>query len=329
MPIHNRRSFLRSTLSLAAGGALLPAQAQDTASFPTKALRIVVPGAPGGATDILGRALSIGMAKSLGQPVIVDNKAGAAGIVAAQNVLASPADGYTMYLGITSVIQLPALMPNIPVNFLKDFAPVSLMAWGSDLLVVNAQLPVRSLADLVALAKSKPGRLSIGSYGTGTSSHLHGELLKMRTGIDLIHVPYKGAAPMLTDLLGGQLDVAFVDQSTANSQLKSDRLRFLAMTGTQSFKPLPELKTLGDLGHAGFEANGFMAMFVAASTPAPIVAKLSSAILAEVKGPEVGRRLAEMGMTPVGSTPEELKALMARDAPRWAKIVKDANIRLD
>ena len=329
MAIYNRRAFLLSTLSMAAAGVLVPAQAQNAANFPSKALRIVVPGAPGGATDLLGRALSIGMTKSLGQPVIVDNKAGAAGIVAAQNVLASPADGYTMYLGITSVIQLPALMPNIPVNFLKDFAPVSLMAWGSDLLVVNAQLPVRSLAELVALAKSKPGKLSIGSYGTGTSSHLHGELLKMRTSIELIHVPYKGAAPMLTDLLGGQLDVAFVDQSTANSQLKSDKLRFVAMTGTQSFKPLPELKTMGELGYPGFESNGFMAMFVAANTPAPIVAKLSSAIAAEVKGPEVGRRLSEMGMMPVGSSPEELRAMMDRDAPRWAKIVKDANVRLD
>lgn len=329
MPMHNRRSFLLSSLAMSAAGAVLPAHAQSTAAFPSKAVRIVVPGPPGGATDILGRALSIGMAKTLGQPVIVDNKAGAAGIVAAQNVLASPADGYTLYLGITSVIQLPALMPNIPVNFLKDFAPVSLLAWGSDLLVVNAQLPVRSLPELVALAKSKPGKLSIGSYGTGSSSHLHGELLKMRAGIDLIHVPYKGAAPMLTDLLGGQLDVAFVDQSTANSQLKSDKLRFLAMTGTQSFKPLPELKTLGALGYAGFEANGFMGMYVAANTPAPIVARLTSAIAAEVKGPEVGRRLSDMGMTPVGSTPEELKAMMERDAPRWAKIVQDANIRLD
>ncbi len=329
----NRRGFLLSTLSLAGGSALLagtaPAQAQDKSSFPNKPLRIVVPGAPGGGTDLLGRSLAIGMTKALGQQVIVDNKPGASGIVAAQNVLASPPDGHTLYLGFTSMIQLPALMPNIPVNFTKDFAPVSLMALGSDLLVVNSQLPVRSLAELVALAKTKPGKLSIGSYGNGTSSHLHGELLKMRTGIDLIHVPYKGAAPMLTDLLGGQLDAAFVDQSTANAQLKSDKLRFLAMTGTQRFKPLPELKTLGELGYAGFESNGFMAMFVAAGTPAPIVSKLATVIAVEVKGPEITRRLTDMGMEPVGSTPEELVALMTRDTPRWARIVKDANIRLD
>ncbi|MBB3176637.1 tripartite tricarboxylate transporter substrate binding protein [Variovorax sp. Sphag1AA] len=327
----DRRRFLLSTISLAAGGALTagvsPARAQG--NFPDKPMRIVVPGPPGGGTDLLGRSLAVGMGRVMGQQVIVDNKAGASGIIAAQNVLASPADGYTMYLGFTSMIQLPALMPNIPVNFSKDFTPVSLMALGSDLLAVSSKLPVKSVPELIALAKSKPGQLSIGSYGSGTSSHLHGELLKMRTGIDLIHVPYKGAAPMLQDLLGGQLDLAFVDQSTANAQLKSDRLRFIAMTGTQHFKPLPQLKTLGELGYSGFESNGFMGMFVAAGTPAPIVAKLSSVIAAQVRGPEITQRLADMGMEPVGSTPEELLALMTRDSPRWAKIVKDANIRLD
>lgn len=235
----DRRSFLLSSLSLAALATPL-AHAQGIASkWPEKALRIVVPGAPGGGTDILGRALAIGMSKTLGQAVVVVNKAGAAGIVAAQNVLGAPADGYTLYLGITSMIQLPAMMPNIPVNFAKDFAPVSLMALGSDLLAVSSRLLVNSVAELVALAKSRPGKLSIGSYGNGTSSHLHGELLKLRAGIDLIPVPYKGAAPMLNDLLGGTLDLVFIDQSTANSQLKSDKLRFLAMTGTQHFKPLP------------------------------------------------------------------------------------------
>jgi tripartite-type tricarboxylate transporter receptor subunit TctC len=265
----------------------------------------------------------------LGQQVIVDNRPGASGIVAAQNVLAAPADGYTLYLGFTSMIQLPSLMPNIPVNFGRDFAPVSLMALGSDLLAVSSRLPVKSVPELVALAKSKPGQLSIGSYGNGTSSHLHGEVLKMQTGIDLIHVPYKGAAPMLQDLIGGQLDLAFVDQSTANAQLRSERLRFLALTGTQHFKPLPQLRTMGELGYAGFEANGFMGMFVASGTPAPIVSKLSTVIAAQVRGPELTQRLADMGMEPVGSTPEELQALMARDTPRWAKVVRDANVRLD
>ena len=184
------------------------------------------------------------------------------------------------------------------------------------------------MAEFVALAKSKPGKLSIGSYGNGTSSHLNGEQLKMRAGIDLIHVPYKGAAPMFTDLLGGQLDAAFVDQSTAFAQLKSDKLRFLACTGTESFRPLPELKTLGQLGYPGFEAHGFMAMFVPTATPAPIVQRLAAVIGEQVRTGEAGKRLADMGMEPVGSAPDKLAALMTRDAPRWAKIVKDANVTL-
>ncbi|MGH8807968.1 MAG: Bug family tripartite tricarboxylate transporter substrate binding protein, partial [Noviherbaspirillum sp.] len=233
------------------------------------------------------------------------------------------------YLGFTSMIQLPALMPKVPVNFTRDFAPVSLMALGTDLLVVSSRLPVNSVAELVALAKSKPGKLSIGSYGNGTSSHLHIELLKQRTGTDLIHVPYKGAAPMLNDLLGGQIDVAFVDQSTANGHLKSEKLRFLAMTGTDRFKPLPQLQTLGELGYAGFESKGFAGMFVATGTPAPVIERLSREIAAEIRGSDVGQRLISIGMQPVGSTPEELAALMERDAPRWARIIKDANVKID
>ena len=328
-----RRHFLLSTLSMAAGNALVGvtpiARAQPRSGYPDKPLRIVVPGPPGGGTDILGRSLSVGLGRALGQQVVVENRPGASGIVAAQAVLASPADGYTMYLGFTSMIQLPAMASKMPVDFIKDFAPVSLMALGSDLLAVSARLPVNSVNEFIALAKSRPGKLSIGSYGNGTSSHLHGELLKLRAGIDLIHVPYKGAAPMLTDLLGGQLDAAFVDQSTANAQLRSDKLRFLAMTGTQPFKPLPQLRTLGDLGYAGFESNGFMAMFVASGTPAPLVQRLSKEIAAQIREQEAGQRLTEMGMQPVGSTPEELLALMNRDAPRWARIVRDASIRID
>ena len=332
----DRRQFLLSSLGLAAAGALglrsAPALAQmdakAIAAYPDKPLRIVVPGPPGGGTDLLGRSLAVGMGKALGQQVIVDNKPGASGIIAAQNVLSQPSDGYTLYLGFTSMIQLPSLMPSVPVNFQKDFAPVSLLALGSDLFAVSTKLPVKSVAEFVALAKSKPGKLSIGSYGNGTSSHLNGEQLKMRAGIELIHVPYKGAAPMLTDLLGGQLDAAFVDQSTAFAHLKSDKIRFLACTGTEAFRPLPELKTLGQLGYPGFEAHGFMGMFVPTATPVPIVQRLAAVIAEQVRTGDAGRRLADMGMEPVGSTPDKLAALMTRDAPRWARIVKDANVTL-
>lgn len=326
---YDRRRFVASSLALAAGTALAGGARAQTNHYPSRALRIVVPGAPGGATDLLGRWLSADMSRSLGQPVIVDNKPGASGIVAAQAVLAQPADGYTLYMGITSVIQLPALMRTMPVDFARDFAPVSLMALGSDLLVLSARMPATSVAEFVALAKSRPGQLSIGSYGNGTSSHLHGELFKRRAGVDLIHVPFKGAAPLLTDLLGGQVDAAFIDQSSANTQLHNEKLRFLARTGTRPFKPLPRLPSLVELGYAGFESNGFMAMFVPSATPPAVTQRLSTVIAAAIRSADVSRRIADTGMEPVGSTPDELRALMARDAPRWARIIKDADIRID
>ncbi len=330
----NRRAALLRLPPLALAGYLtvartMPAFAQAKGTFPEKPLRIVVPGPPGGGTDMLARALGVGLAKSLGQPVVVDNKPGASGIIAAQSVLSAPHDGYTLYLGFTSMIQLPALMPVIPVNFRKDFAPVSLMAVGSDLLAVSSRLPAGSVADFVKLAKASPGKLTIGSYGNGTSAHLHAELLKKRAGIDLIHVPYKGAAPLLTDLLAGQIDAAFIDQSTANAQLNSPRLRFLALTGTQRFKPLPKLPTFGELGYAGFEPNGFMAMFVPAGTPAPVLQKLSREIAAQVRGADLSKRLDDIGMLAAGSSAEELAAMMSRDAPLWAQVIRECNIKLE
>lgn len=333
----DRRQFLLSSLSLVAAGAAgfraVPAHAKMDAKaidrYPEKQLRIVAPAPPGGGTDLLGRSLAVGMSNVLGQQVIVENKPEASGIIGAQNVLAAAADGYTLYLGFTSMIQLPALMPNIPIDFQKDFAPVSLLALGSDLFAVSTKHPVYSLSEFIELAKSRPGELSIGSYGNGTSSHLNGEQLKMRTGIELIHVPYKGASSMLTDLLGGQLDAGFIDQSTAFAHLKSGKVRFLACTGTEMFKPLPELKTLAQLGYKGFEANGFMGMFVARGTPEPIIQRLSAVIAGEIRDGDAGKRLADMGMKPVGSTPDVLAALMARDAPHWAGVVKEAAIKME
>ena len=324
----NRRAAL---LALACLAASHPAGviAQAKATFPVKPLRIVVPGPPGGGTDMLARGLSIGLGRALGQPVVVDNKPGASGIIAAQSVLAAPHDGHTMYLGFTSMIQLPALMSSMPVNFSKDLAPVSLLAVGSDLLAVSSKVPANSVADLVRLAKASPGKLTIGSYGNGTSAHLHAELLRKRAGIDLIHVPYKGAAPLLSDLLAGQIDAAFVDQSTANAQLHSPKLRFLAVTGTERFRPLPRLQTFAELGYAGFEPNGFMAMFVPAGVPSDVVQKLSREIAAQVRGADLSKRLADIGMVPAGSTPGELAAMMSRDTPRWAQVVRECNIRLE
>ncbi|MGH8785476.1 MAG: Bug family tripartite tricarboxylate transporter substrate binding protein [Cupriavidus necator] len=325
----HRRALLLSALPVATGLAPLLARAQPSTTFPTKPLRLVVPGPPGGATDQVGRRLAIGLSKTLGQQVIVDNRPGGSGIIAARSVLSSPPDGYTLYMGITSTIQLPLLMPSIPVDFMRDFAPVSLLSQGSDVLVVSSKLGVNSVAEFVALAKSRPGKLSIGSYGAGTTSHLNIELFKLRTKTDMIHVPYKGGAPLMTDLVGGQIDAGFVDGATTKTQVKNRNLRFLANTGVHPYPSLPQLRTLGALGYPGFEASGFAAIFVAAGTPSPLIKQLSEAIRSEIHSPEMQNLYAENGSRPVGSTPEEMAAQLQQDKPRWAAIVQEAKITLD
>ncbi|WP_137920838.1 tripartite tricarboxylate transporter substrate binding protein [Hydrogenophaga sp. 2FB] len=327
MPTIHRRALLLSALSAAASLAPLFTHAQAT--FPSKPLRLIVPAPPGGATDLLARKLSVGLGTALGQSIVVDNRPGGSGIIAAQSVLSSPRDGHTLYLGFTSTLQLPLLMSSLPVDFARDLAPVSILGQGADVFIASSKLGVNTVAEFVALAKSKPGQLSIASYGNGTTSHLNIEWLKMSTGIDVLHVPYKGAAPAMADLAGGQIDAAFVDGSTAKGQLKNEKLRYLANAGTNPYPALPKLRTLGEQGYPGFEANGFAAIFVAAGTPAPIIKQLSQAIAAQIHSPELLSYFAENGSRPMGSTPEEMAAMLERDRPRWAAIIQRAKVKLD
>lgn len=323
-----RRALLLSALSAAV--SLTPSLAHaQAAPFPSKPLRLVVPAPPGGATDILGRRLAIGLGTALGQSIVVDNRPGGSGVIAAQSVLASPRDGHTLYLGFTSTLQLPLLMSSLPVDFARDLAPVSILGQGADVFIASSKLGVNTVAEFIALAKSKPGQLSIASYGNGTTSHLNIEWLKMSTGIDVVHVPYKGAAPAMTELAGGQIDAAFVDGATAKSQLKNEKLRYLANAGTHPYPALPKLRTLGEQGYPGFEANGFAAIFVATGTPAPVIKQLSQAIASQIHSPEMLSYFAENGSRPVGSTPEEMAAMLERDRPRWAAIIQRAKVKLD
>lgn len=327
----------RTTLQLALGSGLTallasaPASADEVkaGAYPGKTIRVVVPFPAGGGTDIIGRAIATQLNQAWGVPVVVENKPGASGITGNDLVAKSAPDGYTVLIGITAMIQAPALYAKLPYDVLKDLAPVSQLALSSDLFVVPREVPARSLQEFVALAKTSPGKYNYGNYGNGTSSHMHGELLKMKAGVDLAAIPYKGAAPLVNDVLGGQLASAFIDVSSANAHLKSDRLRILAVTGLQRHPALPEVPTFAESGYTGFEANGWFGAFVAAGTPKPIVDKLSAEIRRIVNSPELSGRLTAMGLRPVGGTPEELAAVMARDLPRWARIVKDARITLE
>lgn len=328
----------RHTVQLALGTGLTalvgaaPAAANEAkapGAYPSKAIRVIVPYPAGGGTDIIGRAIAMQLSQAWGVPVLVENKPGASGTLGNDLVAKSAPDGHTVLIGITAMIQAPALYAKLPYDVLKDLAPVSQLALSSDLFVVPRDVPARTLKEFVALAKARPGRYQCGNYGNGTSSHMHGELFKMKAGLDLAAVPYKGAAPLINDVLGGQVSSAFVDASSANAHLRSDRIRILAITGTQRHPALPEVPTFAESGYAGFEANGWFGAFVAGATPKAVVDKLSIEIRRIVNSPELSGRLAAMGLRPVGSTPEELGAVMARDLPKWERIVKDAHITLE
>lgn len=322
----SRRGALAATLlAVASLAAPLTVQAQ---AWPAKPVKIIVPYPPGGATDILGRLIAAKLQEAWGQTVTVENKPGASGVVGNDFVAKAPADGYTVLLGITAIIQSAPLM-KLPYDPYKDFAPVSQLATSTSLLVVKADLPVKNLDEYIALIKSQPGRHGYGSYGNGTSAHIQGENFKFHTKTDLAHVPYKGAAPMMNDLLGGQLSMAFVDAGTGRAFVGSGKVRALGVTGTDRLKMAPDAPVFGDLGMKGFEPKGWFGFFVPAATPPAVVAKLSADIQKAVKLPDITARIEDLGQTPVGSTPEAFAAVIKTDGPLYAKLIKDLNIRLD
>ncbi len=326
-----RRTWLGQAAALGGGALLggwqLPALAQG--SYPGRPIRMVVPYPAGGGTDTIARMIGQRLTEAWGQPVVVDNKPGASGMLGNDIVAKAPPDGYAVLLGITAMIQSPSLYKRISYDVGRDFAPVSLLARSFDLFVVPNRVPANTMAEFVALAKASPGKLSYGSYGNGTSSHLHGELLKMQAGLDLVHIPYKGAAPLISDVLGGQVDSAFVDVTSANSYLSSGKFKILAITGTQRYKSIPSVPTFAQAGFSGFEPSGWFAVFLPARTPREVVGRLSAEIGRIVRLPDISQRLSAMGLQPVGSSPEELAEVIAADTPKWARIVRDAHIQLD
>lgn len=324
----SRRNWLAQASTLA-GAAILGGAGSAFAQqpYPSKPIRMIVPYPAGGGTDTVGRLIGQRLAESLGQPVVVENKPGASGMLGNDTVAKAPADGYTLLLAITALIQSPALYKRTPYDVARDFTPVSQIAKSSDLFVVPNRVPASNMREFLALAKA--GKLSYGSYGNGTSSHLHGELLKQQAGIEIAHIPYKGAAPLMSDLLGGQVDSAFVDVTSANPYLGSNKFKILGITGTQRYKALPNVPTFTELGLPGFEPNGWYGLFLPANAPKDVTAKLAAEIARIVRLPEVTQKLAGMGLQPVGSTPQELAAVVAGDTPKWARIVRDANIQLD
>jgi len=323
----DRRGFHRLAAS-ATLAALALASPLAYAAFPDKPLRIIVPFAPGGPTDLMARAISKSMAASLGQPVIVDNKPGGGGVIGMSEVARGPADGYTMVFPSILAVTNPALMPNYPFDTLRDFAPLTVVGFIPHAVVVRPDFPAKTLQELVAMGKAKPDSLSYGSSGNGTSAHLGAALFVQRAGIRAVHVPYRGAGPAVQDLLGGQIQFMFLDMSSALAQIKAGKLRALAVAPKKRFAGLPEVPTVAEQGYPGFDVHGWYGLLLRAGTPAAVMQRLHAEVKRALDTQEVREIFQAQGIEPGGMPPAEFTALVRDDLALWKRTVKELNITL-
>lgn len=319
-------SMLRRLCVAAGLASLLAVPALAQTSYPSQPLKLIVPYPAGGATDSLARTVAQKLQEAWGQAAMVENRPGAGGTIGNQVVVRAPPDGHTMLIGITALIQQPPLMDKLPYDPLKDLAPVTIIARSPSLLAVPLDSPAKTLQDFIKMVKASPGKYNFGSYGAGTSAHIQGALLNMQAGIDLVHVPFQGAAPLVTNLVGGQLASAFIDSASARPHLKS--MRPLAVTGTQRMPGLPDVPTFVELGYHSFDPYGWFGVFLPAGTPAPVVQKLSEEINRILRLPEVTAKIEALGLQVAGGTPEAFRKVLRADAAIYARIIKDANITL-
>ena len=299
-------------------------------SWPSKPIRYIVPFAPGGTTDILGRMVGAKLAEALGQPVVVDNRAGAAGALGVELLARSAPDGYTIGGGtISSHAINVTLYPKLPYDPIKDFAPITMLATLPNMLVVHPSLGVNSVQELIALLKANPDKYSFGSAGNGTSQHMSGELFKTMTGVQMQHIPYKGSGPMIPDLLAGTISMSFENLTTAFPPAKTGKLKALAVTTTKRSFVAPDVPTMAESGLAGYDISSWQAMFAPAGTPKDIVARLYAETAKALKAPDVVKRLQDLGLDAGGMPPEELATLIRNEIPRLGKIVRDSGAKVD
>jgi len=316
-----------STAGLLALAALTFSSACQAQSYPNRRITFVVPYPAGGATDVTARLLANKLSEAWKQPVVVENKSGAGGVVGNDYVAKAQPDGYTVLVAITQIIQAPSLVQKLPYDVFKDLAPVTQVALSTIVLTVPEQQPVKSVKELVDLAKANPGKMPYGSFGNATTSHLYGELLKKKADIDMTHVPYRGAAPLLNDLLANTVTAAFADLTTAGPHIKAGKVRALAVGGEKRRTHLPDVPTLAELGFAGFEAEGWIGVFVPAGTPKDIVQKLSEELARIIASPEGVAGLEAVSLMPVGGTADAFEAALRRDHARWADVVKAVGVK--
>ncbi len=326
-----KTTFLRRLTVLAALASFVFAplvQAQQAAAWPNKPLRLIVPFPPGGSADILGRLIGQKLSEGLEQPVVIDNRPGGGTAIGAQALARSPADGYSLMIGTVSSHAInPAVNPKLPFDPVKDFTPISLVAAIPFAMLVHPSVPAKSVAEFITYSRERPGKLDYGSAGAGTSNHLAGELFEAMTGAHLVHIPYRGSAPALQDLLAGRLALMFDLVLTAAPHVRAGSVRALAVTGARRSAVLPELPTVAEAGLPGYEVSAWFGIFAPAGVPRPIVERLNAEIVKAMAAPDLRQRLVSLGADPLTSSPEEFAAYLKAEIAKWAKVVKDAGVK--
>lgn len=303
-------------------------QAQNV-EYPDKPIRLIVPYPPGGGTDVIARIVQQRFQALLGQPIIIENRAGAAGSIGTEVAAKSAPNGYTVLFTLSSHTINPSIYPKLPFDTVKDFEPVGMVGSLPQILVANMQFPANTVAQLIALAKAKPGTLSFASVGNGSPGHLAGELLKLRTGTEMTHIPYRGGGPAVTDVMGGQVPLLWVSIPAAAQFVKAGKLKALAVSTKKRSAAFPDVPTVEEAGVPDFEVDSWYAMFVPAKTPRPVIDKLNRVINTVVHEPAIRDKLLAQGSEGVGGTPEELGKVVNTELVRWNKLAKEANIKVD
>jgi tripartite-type tricarboxylate transporter receptor subunit TctC len=321
--------FKNKYLNILYASALLAVNSAVAQPYPTKPIRLIVPFAPGGGTDITARAIAMKLTEALGQTVVVDNRAGANGTIGADIAAKAPPDGYTLSMISSSHSVNPSIMKKLPYDLIADLAPVTQATTQPYALILHPSVAAKSVKELIALVKAKPNSLNYGSSGTGGLSHLSGALLCSLTGITMTHIPYKGGAPALSDLVGGQIQMLFSTILQAQSQLKGGRVRALAVTTAKRSAGAPDLPTMQEAGVAGYEVAGWYGMVAPLKTPAAIITRINTEAVKALRGPDIRDKLAADGSEPVGSAPEAFGQHIKAEVAKWNKLVKDAGIRTE
>jgi tripartite-type tricarboxylate transporter receptor subunit TctC len=322
------RHLSRRHFNAVIGACLALPLAARAQAFPNKPIRILVPFAAGGPTDLMARAVGKSLSTSMGQPVIIENKPGGGGVIAMSEVTRQPADGYTLVFPSILAVTNPALMQNYPFDTLRDFSPLTVVGYIPHALVVKPDFPAKDLPALVAMAKANPGSINYGSSGNGTSAHLGAALFAQRADIKVSHVPYRGAAPAVQDLLGGQIQFMFLDMSSALSQIKSGKLRALAVAPARRFAGLPDVPTVAEQGYPGFDVHGWYGLFARSGTPAPVMQTLYAEVKKALDSAEIRDLFQNYGIEAGGMTPEQYTELVRKDLALWKRTVDQLQITL-